>query len=116
MKSHFINYTGWIFALIWFSVATILSANCYKQRKEIEYQKVCMFNIRQKNLQLEKSQRKIDWLEGHLQEIDDYIRWKDVMKIKGAESVPKIVRTPEELNRERLEVIKSAIAMAEKDL
>lgn len=115
MKNNFIKYSGWVFAFIWFSVATIIGAFCYDQRKEIEYQKVCIFNIRQKNLQLEKSQSKIDWLEIHLQEIDDYIRWKDVMKIKGAESVPKIVRTPEELNRERLEVIKSAIAMAEKE-
>lgn len=106
------KYIGWALAFISISFSAVLFALIYDQSKMIEYQRVCLDNLKKSNVVLEERQRNLDWFESKINDIDEYIKWKDTLRLKGYETLEPIKRTDEELYKERLEVIKMAITMA----
>lgn len=108
------KYFGWVIAFLSISFSTVLFALIYDQSKMIDYQRGCLDNLQKKNLVLEERQKNLDWFESKIDDIDEYIKWKDTLLLKGYENLEPIRRTNEEQYEERLEVIKKAIAMSER--
>lgn len=105
------KYIGWCIAFVSFAFGfCVMTLNKNQERElriQVEYIEILEEEIRD----LEEKQKQITWLEEELENIDNYIRAIECLKIKGAESLPESVEENlrKKLNENRLEVVKNAV-------